>query len=266
LNYFKIYEQLVEKAKNRDESTLQYIERHHVVPRCMGGNDDKDNLVALTLEEHFVAHQLLTKMFPDVDALAYAANMMGNRSNKQYGWLKRQFVEREKAAKTGKPRTPESIAKQSATMKAKFAAGAVHPRKGKILTEEHKRQVSEGNKGKIIPIEARSSLEGYVARYGNEEGLRLYTENNKAKSSMSLQGFIARFGETDGPIKYEESLEKKRARKGEAHAFYGKTHSEETLAKMRGVPKPKATCPHCGVEGGAGIMKRWHFDNCKKAQ
>lgn len=265
MNYFKIYEQLIEKAKIRDESTLDYIERHHITPRCMGGTDEKENLVALTLEEHFVAHQLLTKMFPLVDALAYAANMMGNRSNKQYGWLKRQFVEREKAAKTGTKRSPESIAKQSATMKAKFAAGAVHPRKGKVLTEEHKRQVSEGNKGKVIATESRSSLEGYVARYGEEEGLRLYTENNKAKSSMSLQGFIVRFGEVDGPIKYEERQEKMRARTGELHPMFGRKHSEETKAAWR-KPKQKATCPHCGTEGGAGIMKRWHFDNCKKAQ
>jgi hypothetical protein len=24
------------------------------------------------------------------------------------------------------------------------------------------------------------------------------------------------------------------------------------------------TCPHCGKQGGLGIMKRWHFDNCNK--
>ena len=26
----------------------------------------------------------------------------------------------------------------------------------------------------------------------------------------------------------------------------------------------KATCPHCGKEGGKSVMTRWHFDNCKK--
>ena len=25
----------------------------------------------------------------------------------------------------------------------------------------------------------------------------------------------------------------------------------------------KVQCPHCGKEGGEGIMHRWHFDNCK---
>lgn len=32
---------------------------------------------------------------------------------------------------------------------------------------------------------------------------------------------------------------------------------------QRGIPRKKVTCPHCGKEGGEGIMLRWHFDNCK---
>jgi len=28
-------------------------------------------------------------------------------------------------------------------------------------------------------------------------------------------------------------------------------------------PKKRVECPHCGKEGGANTMKRWHFDNCK---
>lgn len=28
-------------------------------------------------------------------------------------------------------------------------------------------------------------------------------------------------------------------------------------------PKSKIECPHCNKIGGSGIMKRWHFNNCK---
>ena len=66
--------------------------------------------------------------------------------------------------------------------------------------------------------------------------------------------------------------------------FSGKTHSVESIKKIkdaralqimtddtkkkigdanRGNPKPKLTCPHCGINGGAPQLKRWHFDNCK---
>ena len=33
---------------------------------------------------------------------------------------------------------------------------------------------------------------------------------------------------------------------------------------LTGTTQPKVECPHCGKIGGAGPMKRWHFDNCKK--
>lgn len=260
MNYFHIYEQLVERGRNRDRSTLEYVEVHHIVPRCMGGNDEPDNLVALTLEEHFVAHQLLAKMFPHVDALIYAAHMMGNRNNKQYAWLRRQFVEREKINKKGSVRTEESKRKQSETMKAKFAAGAKHPRSGTTIGAEHRRQISEANKGKTVPVEKRCSLEGFVARYGEEEGTRLYQETGKKKDSKSLESFIARFGEEEGTMKYEEWTTYLKTR---IAPMKGKKHSEEVKAAMR-KPKPVVACPHCGKEGGVGIMKRWHFDNCKE--
>ena len=91
MNYHKIYESLVERGKTRNLEC--YTESHHIVPRCMGGSDDKQNLVDLTPEEHYLAHQLLVKMHPNNHSLVKAASMMiPNRpSNKMYGWLKRRF-------------------------------------------------------------------------------------------------------------------------------------------------------------------------------
>ena len=59
----------------------------------MGGTDDKENLVELTPEEHYVAHQLLVKIHPSNDQLVYAARMMVPKrpSNKYYGWLRRRY-------------------------------------------------------------------------------------------------------------------------------------------------------------------------------
>jgi len=96
MNYQKHYKLLIEKAKQR--TTELYTEQHHIIPRCLGGADEKDNLVALTPEEHYVAHQLLVKMHPDNRSLIYAAIMMipksannKQRSNKMYGWLRRKY-------------------------------------------------------------------------------------------------------------------------------------------------------------------------------
>ena len=90
MNYEKHYENLILKAKSRVLDS--YKEKHHVIPRCLGGNDDIDNIVELLPEEHYIAHLLLVKMYPDESKLIYAANMMANRNNKSYGWIKRKFA------------------------------------------------------------------------------------------------------------------------------------------------------------------------------
>jgi len=59
--YTRHYYLLVNRAKNRQVDNISY-QKHHIVPKSLGGNNSKDNLVKLTLREHYVAHLLLTKM------------------------------------------------------------------------------------------------------------------------------------------------------------------------------------------------------------
>jgi len=98
MNYLKHYNDLIERAKNRKLDC--YKEIHHIIPRCIGGTDEKENLVALTGREHFVAHILLVKIYPKDYGLIKAVNMMcissDNQSrvhNRMYGWLRERFSE-----------------------------------------------------------------------------------------------------------------------------------------------------------------------------
>lgn len=93
MNYVKIYDNLIDRGKNR--SISGYTEQHHIIPRCIGGLDNSENLVNLTPEEHYVAHQLLIRIYPNnVSLLKAAVMMIPNRpSNKLYGWLRRLHSE-----------------------------------------------------------------------------------------------------------------------------------------------------------------------------
>ena len=63
MNYKRIYESIIEKRKI--DIPTGYVEEHHCyIPSCLGGTDDKSNLVKLTAKEHFICHLLLTKMYP----------------------------------------------------------------------------------------------------------------------------------------------------------------------------------------------------------
>ncbi len=73
MNYFRIYNSLITRAKSRTER-IDHGEMHHIKPRCMGGGDQEDNLVLLTYREHFIAHLLLVKMYPDNTRLYFAFN------------------------------------------------------------------------------------------------------------------------------------------------------------------------------------------------
>lgn len=61
MNYFLAYQCLIAKAKAR-VCPDGYVERHHILPKALGGSDDSSNLVALTAREHFLAHVLLARV------------------------------------------------------------------------------------------------------------------------------------------------------------------------------------------------------------
>lgn len=54
----------------------EYHERHHILPKCMDGTDDEDNLIDLFAREHFEAHRLLAQENLDNYKLVYAWTMM----------------------------------------------------------------------------------------------------------------------------------------------------------------------------------------------
>lgn len=100
MDYNKHYNLLIERAKHRN--LTGYKEMHHIVPRCMGGDDSDDNLIFLTAEEHYIAHALLVKIHkntPYISKLICAFRFMsvdshnGNRiHNKDFGWMRRLYA------------------------------------------------------------------------------------------------------------------------------------------------------------------------------
>jgi DNA-directed RNA polymerase specialized sigma24 family protein len=102
MNYFLAYQRLIAKAKER-VCLDGYFERHHILPRALGGTDDSSNLVTLTAKEHFVAHVLLAKIHGGIMWQAVII-MKGGKNRYFNGRLfaiarRHAFVEREKLIK-----------------------------------------------------------------------------------------------------------------------------------------------------------------------
>lgn len=63
MNYQRIYDEIIENRKQNIPEC--YSERHHIIPKSLGGTNDKDNIVRLTAREHFICHLLLTKLYKE---------------------------------------------------------------------------------------------------------------------------------------------------------------------------------------------------------
>lgn len=87
----------------------EYHERHHIIPKSIGGSDNGENLVLMTARQHYIAHMLLVKIAESHNDLAeyrkmlYAFNGMkwGRMNNERafrynsrlYQKLKEQYAE-----------------------------------------------------------------------------------------------------------------------------------------------------------------------------
>jgi hypothetical protein len=167
MNYTNHYNLLIERAKTRVLDG--YSEQHHIVPRCMGGSEDKSNLVRLTAEEHFVAHQLLAKMYPHNVGLIFAVLAMGARiNNKRYGWVRRRFAEKMSAIdrsgwKSKKPHSESHKKKIAESVKKSWESeqrkkSQKEAMVGRSFSEDHKNKLSLAKKGKKLSDELRIAM------------------------------------------------------------------------------------------------------------
>lgn len=108
MNYERIYKDLVDY----DYSNLKYTEKHHIIPRCLGGNNDNTNIVILSAKAHYVAHHLLTKIYKNNPKLMFAYNMMSVDHNGKRIYSYMHESNRKKHAmnisKTNKGRIPHN--------------------------------------------------------------------------------------------------------------------------------------------------------------
>lgn len=76
MRYALHYDALIRRAQARGGMADVYMERHHIVPRALGGGNQKSNLVSLTAREHFVAHLLLARIYGG--SMWHAVNLMAS--------------------------------------------------------------------------------------------------------------------------------------------------------------------------------------------
>ena len=224
MDYQLHYNRLIERAKTRQLDC--YVERHHIIPRCMGGNNSKENLAELTPEEHFLAHQLLAKIYPKNKGLNKAVYMMtvsskfNPRNNKAYGWIKRNYI------KSSKDSIPWNKGKTG------------------VYSDEVLEKMRKAAKNRLPPSQEQKQKTSNTLK-----GTRIGKDNpfyGKTHSEEFKQNLSSKWSGKNNPF-YGSS------RKGELNPFYGK-HPQ------------KYKCVHCVKEVSKNNLTRWHNDNCKQKE
>jgi len=179
MNYEQIYNNLVERAKKRilDE----YTEVHHIIPKCMNGTDDGENLVSLTAREHYIAHLLLTKIYKNTEyerKLLWAFNGMCNwksiNQDRDYKFNSYIF-ENMRGKYTHDEDTKKKISNSN---------------KGKILSESTKKKISETRKQKI--------KDGIITKpSGSNNGMFGKSHSEETKKKISERGLGIKIKNTE---------------------------------------------------------------------
>ena len=236
MDYLKHYNLLINKAKIRDLGSDIYVEKHHIIPRCLGGSNNVDNIVKLEPREHFIAHQLLIKIYPESPRLAYAAFLMTKSNskysrinNRLYGWLKESLsvsIKGENNPMYGKTHTPEARKKISEATKGRKLCGEKNGMFGKTHTKETKEKISKAFQEKEHPWLGKK-----------------HSEETRTKMSKSAKGrtvsYLTRLKKS-GQCKGEKNINSKISEEQvlqirELYKFNPDKYSQKFLADLFGI-------------------------------
>jgi hypothetical protein len=131
MNYKRLYNKIIEKHGTTTRNKGEYRERHHIVPKSVGGSDESDNLIYLPARVHFVCHRLLCKIY-DSGKLKFAFWAM---CNQLHGDVTRDYKV--------SARTYEVAKKHFAIENSKL-------HKGKKMSKEWCEALSKRMKGNVI--------------------------------------------------------------------------------------------------------------------
>ena len=217
MNYLKHYCALMRKASDRNwtKKSSFYFEKHHIFPESIFGKNRK--LVSLTAREHYIAHILLwkalRKRYGDKDQrtikMAYAAWRMcfpqGDQENckvssRLYESL-RIKISQVASNRTKKLMSNSEYKKRALSGIKSYYKNNPHPLKGKSLSEELKRKISESTKGE------KHHMWGKV---GHRKGMKNSQSHRQGISETRCKKFgnIWEIKDPDGIVYIAKSLKK----------------------------------------------------------
>jgi hypothetical protein len=230
--YTNTYYSIIAQAAARGP-VLGYSEVHHIIPKSLGGDNSKTNLVRLTPKEHFLCHRLLTKMTvgPAKAKMIYAIRRLSYTGN-------RYQSERHVASS----RTYAYVMKQAKEVHSERMKNN-NPMHDPSIREVHSLAIAE--RGKTVGMTGKNHSVSTKELMREKRADQVITATAKKKISEKIKELTNSEG-------YVNAMHRPGVK--EKHLFSVRESQEKT----------KQTCPHCGIATIIGPYRRWHSDNCRK--
>ena len=151
-----------------------YSEKHHIVPRSHGGSNKKDNLIALTPRQHFIAHRMLWKAYGGSMARAYfmmsATGKYGKIGSKTYSMAREEYSKQVVIQMANKPNIPSFTPEHRQKLRmAKL---------GKKLSPQHRENVRLAVLGRKCSAKTRQKISATKKELFMKKHTPLPAENN----------------------------------------------------------------------------------------
>jgi len=181
MNYERIYNNIIEKYQklNLKKNKSSYLETHHIIPRCCGGSNNKNNLVTFTGKAHFICHLLLTKMYlNDIkkhQKLLFAFNnLLCMNAPSQDRPNRKQITSR----------LYQNLKEEYAKIKGENWKGNKNPnsKRNRTYTEEERKILSDRFKGENNPMFGKTGEDhpkGMLGKHHSEETRKKMSDNSK---------------------------------------------------------------------------------------
>lgn len=197
--YLGIYQRMIEKRLS--SPFIGASESHHILPKSMGGSDDITNLVDLSPREHYMAHLILSKIVVEqfrTQMVRAIVLMSGkdprNCSSKLYEKLRleyRQRISGENSPNFGKvgPNKGRKLSEETKRKMSESRKGRPGVNKGKKFSEETRRKMSEARKGKPTWVKGKKFSAEHKANISSGLTGKTIPEEVRQKMSDSHKEF-----------------------------------------------------------------------------
>lgn len=170
MNYERVYASFIEDRRGR-EAGLVAFDKHHVVPRCLGGGNEPSNIIRLSYPDHLFAHVLLARIhgspliMPAVRMSGMRKYNGGRRSRERYDHL-RSLLRQEMLGNTRKLGW-RGMSEEGRRRLSEHMLGNQRRPRGTKLTPEHRARIGDALRGRPKSEAHRAKMSAYMLSRGD---------------------------------------------------------------------------------------------------